>query len=67
MINEFTENFKYDPTAPFHDANTIPIMLISSNGAVEFFTEDYKPIPCAGQKLVSMYYHNIDKNSHLYK
>ena len=58
VINEFTEYFKYDPTAPFHDANTIPMMLISSNGSVQFFTEDSTPIPCAGQKLVSMYYPN---------
>jgi len=64
VINEFTENFKYDPEAPFHDANTIPLMLISSNGAVNLFTEDYKPIPCAGQKLVSLY---NPKNAHLYK
>jgi NhaP-type Na+/H+ or K+/H+ antiporter len=56
VINEFTENFKYDPEVPFLDANTIPLMLISSNGAVNFFTEDYKPIPCAGQKLVSLYF-----------
>jgi NhaP-type Na+/H+ or K+/H+ antiporter len=64
VINEFTENFKYDPEAPFHDANTIPLMLISSNGAVNLFTEDYKPIPSAGQKLVSLYH---PKNAHLYK
>ncbi|MDD2756895.1 MAG: cation:proton antiporter, partial [Methanothrix sp.] len=64
VINEFTENFKYDPEAPFHDANTIPLMLFRSNGAVTLFTEDYKPIPSAGQKLVSLYH---PKNAHLYK
>jgi NhaP-type Na+/H+ or K+/H+ antiporter len=58
VINEFTENFKYDPTAPFHDENTIPLMLISSNGAVQLFTEDCTPIPSARQKLVIMYYPN---------
>ncbi|MDD2834946.1 MAG: sodium:proton antiporter [Methanothrix sp.] len=64
VINEFTENFKYDPEVPFHDANTIPLMLISSNGTVNLFTEDYKPFPSAGQKLVSFYH---PKNAHLYK
>lgn len=64
VVNEFTENFKYDPNVPFHDANTIPLMLISSKGSVIFFTEDYAPIPCAGEKLVSMYY---PKNAHVYK
>jgi len=56
VINEFTENFKYDPKTPFHDANTFPLMLVSSNGAVKIFTEEYKQIPCAGEKLISMYY-----------
>ena len=56
VINEFTENFKYDPEVPFLDANTIPLMLISSDGDVNFFTEDDKPIPGAGQKLVSLYF-----------
>lgn len=64
VINEFTEHFEYDPKMPFHDANVIPLMLISSNGTVNFFAEDNKPIPCAGQKLVSMY---SPKNDHLYK
>ncbi|HPS91855.1 MAG TPA: sodium:proton antiporter [Methanothrix sp.] len=64
VVNEFTENFKYDPIVPFHDANTIPLMLISSKGSVNFFTEDYTPIPCAGEKLVSMY---CPKNAHVYK
>ena len=56
VINEFTENFKYDPLISFHDANSVPLMLISCNGSVKFFTEDCQPIPCAGQKLVSLYY-----------
>lgn len=55
VINEFTENFKYDSSVPFHDVNSIPLMLISSNGSIKFFAEDYEPIPCAGQKLVSLY------------
>jgi hypothetical protein len=53
-INEFTGHFKYDPSKPFHDANAIPLMLISNTGSVQIFTEDEKPIPCAGQKLVSL-------------
>ncbi|MDD4651372.1 MAG: hypothetical protein PHQ34_03990 [Methanothrix sp.] len=64
VINEFTENFKYDPVVPFHDANTIPLMLISSKGSVNFFTEDYTPIPSPGEKQVSIYY---PKNAHVYK
>jgi len=56
VINEFTENFKHDPKAPFHDANTYPLILIGSNGSVKIFTEDYKLIPCAGEKLVSIHY-----------
>ncbi|MDQ1260926.1 MAG: hypothetical protein QG575_107 [Euryarchaeota archaeon] len=55
VINEFTENFKYDPSVPFHDADAIPLMLINNNGLVQFFTEDNTPLPSAGQKLVSMY------------
>jgi NhaP-type Na+/H+ or K+/H+ antiporter len=53
-INEFTEHFKYDPSKPIHGANAIPLMLINGNGSVQLFTEDCKPIPSAGQKLVSL-------------
>ncbi len=54
VVADFTEHFKYDPSKPIHDANAIPLMLLSDNGSVQFFTEDDKPIPCAGQKLVSL-------------
>jgi NhaP-type Na+/H+ or K+/H+ antiporter len=53
-INEFTEHFKYDPSKPIYDANAVPLMLINDSGSVQLFTEDDKPIPCAGQKLVSL-------------
>jgi hypothetical protein len=39
---------------PIHDVNAIPLMLMSDNGSVYLFTEDEKPIPSAGQKLVCM-------------
>ena len=54
VVTDFTEHFKYDPSKPIHDANAIPLMLINDNGSVKLFTEDDKPIPCAGQKLVSL-------------
>jgi NhaP-type Na+/H+ or K+/H+ antiporter len=53
-INDFTEHFRHDPSKPIHDANTIPMMLISDSGAVQFFTDEDKLIPSAGQKLVSL-------------
>lgn len=65
VINEFTENFKYDPSIPFQDANSIPLMLITSNGGVKFFTEDHELIPCAGQKLVSMHYPRKISNAYV--
>ncbi|OPY50215.1 MAG: Na(+)/H(+) antiporter 1 [Methanosaeta sp. PtaU1.Bin060] len=58
-INEFTENFKYDPSKPIYDANAIPLMLMSDNGSVYLFAEDEKPVPFAGQKLVSLISPNI--------
>ncbi len=54
VVTDFTEHFRYDPSKPIHDANTVPMMLISANGSAQLFTEDNKPIPCAGQKLVSL-------------
>ena len=55
VINEYTENFRYDPTKPLGNANTIPLMLIGNNGSVQIFTDDNFPIPSAGQKLVSLH------------
>jgi len=57
VVTDFTEQFKYDPSKPIHDANAVPLMLINCNGSVQPFTYDYKPIPSAGQKLVSLRIH----------
>jgi NhaP-type Na+/H+ or K+/H+ antiporter len=63
VINEFTENYKYDPSKPFNEANSIPLMLIGSR-SVQFFTDDSSPVPMSGQKLVSIH---CPKNDHLYE
>ena len=55
VINEFTENYRYDPSKPINEANSMPLMLVSSK-CVQFFTDDSSPVPSAGQKLVSIHY-----------
>ena len=55
VINEFTENYRYDPSKPINEANSMPLMLVSSK-SVQFFTDDSSPVPSAGQKLVSIHY-----------
>jgi hypothetical protein len=61
VINEFTENYKYDSSKPLSEANSIPLMLIG-NKSVQFFADDCSPIPEAGENLVSIH---CPKNSHL--
>jgi hypothetical protein len=55
VINEFTENYRYDPSKPINEANSMPLMLVSSK-SVQFFSDDSSPVPSAGQKLVSIHY-----------
>jgi len=55
VINEFTENYRYDPSKPINEANSMPLMLLSGK-SVQFFSDDSSPVPSAGQKLVSIHY-----------